>query len=363
LLREEELKLRSRIACSTAGAVAAALLAQSFSNEAVAGTKGTIVAFVISSTNPYIGQWEKGAKAKADELGYDIKFIENNFNQTEEDNQVRQELASGEKAAGYIWWPMQNAAGIGSLRDLSKTGAPVILTNQYPVKGSDAYWTAYAGASDVLSGKVAAQMLLEACAKQTKVKCDKGLIIRFPAGYSAGDDRVTGFEDVAKGKLTVTDVVPSAGFMEDDGYKVASQIIPAHKQALTWIYTENDSMAGATAQALKENGLTPGKDVFVVGGTCHGDPTHVVNGDLVGTAIQSGYFEGWLAVQTLAKYKAAGKVLDGEKFYDANPDTPPPDQGAPYKFNFIPNPPVSNTQAAYDSTKMWGKTIKELCDF
>ena len=83
----------------------------------------------------------------------------------------------------------------------------------------------------------------------------------------------------------------------------------------------------------------------------------------MGTAIQSGYFEGWLAVQTLAKYKAAGKVLDGEKFYDANPDTPPPDQGAPYKFNFIPNPPVSNTQAAYDSTKMWGKTIKELCDF
>ena len=61
------MKLRSRIACSTAG-VAAALLVQSFSNEAFAETKGTIVAFIISSTNPYIGQWEKGAKAKATEL-------------------------------------------------------------------------------------------------------------------------------------------------------------------------------------------------------------------------------------------------------------------------------------------------------
>ena len=47
-----------------------------------AASKGTIVAFIISSTNPYIGQWKKGAEAKAKELGYDIKVIENNFNQT-----------------------------------------------------------------------------------------------------------------------------------------------------------------------------------------------------------------------------------------------------------------------------------------
>ena len=258
---------------------------------------------------------------------------------------------------------MQNAAGINSLRALSKTGAPVILTNQYPVKGSEPYWTAYAGASDILSGKTAGEMLLAACAKQTKVKCDKGLIIRFPAGYSAGDDRVTGFEEAVKGKLTTVDVAPSGGFMEDDGYKIASQIIPAHKDGLTWMYTENDSMAGAAAQALKENGLTPGKDVFVVGGTCHGDPTHVENGDLVGTAIQSGYFEGWLAVQTLAKYKETGKVLDGEKFYDAARDAPPSDAGAPYRFNYIPNPAVGNTKADHDNAKMWGKTIQQLCEF
>lgn len=357
------MKTRARIAISVASVVAAALWAQGFTQEAHAASKGTIVAFIISSTNPYIGQWKKGAEAKAKELGYDIKVIENNFNQTEEDSQVQQELASGEKAAGYIWWPMQNAAGINSLRALSKTGAPVILTNQYPVKGSDPYWTAYAGASDILSGKTAADLLLAACAKQTKVKCDKGLIIRFPAGYSAGDDRVKGFQDEVKGKLTTVDVVPSGGFMEDDGYKVASQIIPAHKAGLTWIYTENDSMGGAAAQALKENGLTPGKDVFVVGGTCHGDPTHVNNGDLVGTAIQSGYFEGWLAVQTLAKYQAAGKVRPGEMFYPNTPDAPPPDAGAPYRFNFIPNPAVGNTKADHDSAKMWGKTMKELCEF
>src|SRR5579872_3754366 len=130
------MNLKARAVYSLTSVLVAALLAQTLATQAFAASKGTIVAFIISSTNPYIGQWRKGAEAKAKELGYDIKIIENNFNQTEEDSQVQQELASGEKAAGYIWWPMQNAAGINSLRALSKTGAPVILTNQYPVKGS-----------------------------------------------------------------------------------------------------------------------------------------------------------------------------------------------------------------------------------
>ncbi|MDQ0467327.1 sugar ABC transporter substrate-binding protein [Labrys wisconsinensis] len=343
-------------------AVAALGLATSGLAPASAADKGTIVVFVPSSTNPYIGQFQKGARDKAAGLGYTIKVIENNFNQAEQDSQVQQQLASGEAVAGYVWWPFENAAGLGSLRALSQSGAPVIVSNQYPIKGTEAYWTAYAGANDFLSGKTAAELLLDACAK-APIKCGKGAIIRFPAGVSAGDDRVTGFQDAVKGKLETIAVVPTAGFLEDEGYKVAAQIIPANKGVLTWLYTENDSIAGAATQAARENGLTPGKDILIVGGTCHGDSSHVVNGELVGTAIQSGYFEGWLAVQTLAKFVNTGKVEDGEVYVEAGPDAPPSDEGAPHKYNFLPNPPVGNSQQAYDQTKLWGRTAKELCNF
>lgn len=329
---------------------------------AMAADNGLIVVFVPSSTNPYIGQFEKGAKAKAAALGYSVKVIENNFNQSEQDSQVQQQLASGQKVAGYIWWPFVNAAGIGALRSLSRSGAPVIVSNQFPLKGTDRFYTAYAGANDILSGETAADMLLKACAKPG-MKCDKGAIIRFPAGVSAGDDRVTGFEQAIKGKLTVISITPAPGFLEDAGYKVASQIIPAHKNEISWLYTENDSMAGAAAQAARENGLVPGKNILIVGGTCHGDSSHVVNGDLVGTAIQSGYFEGWLAVQTLYKYIHTGKVLPGSVYLPADPDAPPSDAGSPHKFNFLPNPPVGNSQAAYDQSKLWGRSAKELCNF
>jgi ribose transport system substrate-binding protein len=352
--------MKSGFATVVTLALAAAL--QWVCGSAMAADKGEVVVFVPSSTNPYIGQFEKGAREKAAELGYSVKVIENNFNQSEQDSQVQQQLASGQKAAGYIWWPFENAAGIGALRALSRSGSPVIVSNQFPLKGTDKFYTAYAGANDILSGRTAAEMLLKACAAPG-MKCDKGAIIRFPAGVSAGDDRVTGFEQAIKGKLDVISVTPTAGFLEDEGYKVASQIIPAHKGELTWLYTENDSMAGAAAQAARENGLAPGKRILIVGGTCHGDSSHVVNGDLIGTAIQSGYFEGWLAVQTLVKYIKTGKVLPGEVYLAANPDKPPSDDGAPHKFNFLPNPAIGNSEAAYDQAKLWGLNAKQLCNF
>jgi ABC-type sugar transport system substrate-binding protein len=157
--------------------------------------------------------------------------------------------------------------------------------------------------------------------------------------------------------------VPTEGFLEDAGYKVASQIIPAHKGEITWLYTENDSLAGAAAQAARENGLEPGKDILIVGGTCHGDSKHVKNGEIAGTAIQSGYFEGWMAVQALGKYVAQGKVVDGEKYLEDDPNAPPADDAPLYRYNFLPNPAVGNSQAAYDAARMWGKTADDLCNF
>ena len=59
-------------------------------------------------------------------------------------------------------------------------------------------------------------------------------------------------------------------------------------------------------------------------------------------------------MQTLEKFKATGKVEDGEVYLDADPNAPPSDGGAPHKFNFLPNPAVGNTQADYDKARMWG---------
>lgn len=351
-------KIWSAAFAAAAVAVAATLGAPA----ARADSKGLIVVFMPPGTDNYLAQWQVGAKDKAKALGFDIKIIENSRDQAEEDSQVQQEIASGEKVVGYIWWPFVNAAGIGSLRALSQTGVPVIATNQFPVKGAEKYWLAYAGVNDFFNAQVAAKMLLEACKQSQTVKCDKGMIFTFPAGYSAGSDRRKGFMEAAA-NLKVIQTVDTGGFMQQEGYKVASQVIPAHKSEISWVYTENDSLASGVLQALKENGLHPGKDVLVVGGTCHGDTTNLLSGELVGTGIQAAYLEGWQSVQTLYKYLNTKKVEPGEIYLPADPEHPPSDEGAPHKYNFIPNPSVGNTKQDLDKFRLWGFTFAQLCNY
>lgn len=192
------------------------------------------------------------------------------------------------------------------------------------MKGAEKYWIAYAGVNDFCNAQVAAKLLLDAFAKSQTVECDKGMIFTLPAGYSAGSDRRKGFEQAAP-NLKI-EVVDTGGFMQQEGYKVASQVIPAHKSEISWVYTENDSLASGVLQALSENGLHPGKDVLVVGGTCHGDTTDLLSGALVGTGVQAAYLEGWQSVQTLYKY-------------------------------FIPNPAVGNTKQDLENFRLWGFTL------
>ena len=142
-------------------AAGTAVAAFGFGTQAVVAADGPIVVFMPPGTDNYLAQWQVGAKTKAKELGYEIKIIESSRDQAEQDAQVQQQLASGEDVAGFIWWPYVNAAGTGSLRALSQTGKPVIFTNQYPIEGTEAFWTAYAGVDDFLNGKTAAEMLLE----------------------------------------------------------------------------------------------------------------------------------------------------------------------------------------------------------
>lgn len=354
-------RLNQSLLAAGASLVALAMTVLGGVAPAAAAGKGLMVVFMPPGTDNYLAQWQVGARKKAKDLGYDIKIIESSRDQAEQDSQVQQEIASGEDVAGFIWWPYVNAAGTGSLRTLHQTGKPVVFTNQYPIKGTDAFWTAYAGVNDFFNGKKAAEMLTKACAESKAVKCDKGMVFTFPAGYSAGADRAKAFQAAAP-DLKVIQVEP-AGFMQQEGYSTASQIIPPHKGEITWAYTESDSVGAGVLQALSESGLTPGKDVLVVGGTCHGDTSDLLSKKLVGTGIQAAFLEGYQSVQTLHKILQTGKVDEGEVYLPADRDAPPSDEGNAHRFNFIPNPTVGNTQADLDNFKLWGYGFKELCNY
>src|SRR5581483_8305087 len=114
-LRDKLVGSRSHLLAGVAIAAVAGM-ALGVAHHAFAASKGLLVVFMPPGTDNYLAQWQKGARAKAQDIGYDIKIIESSRDQAEQDSQVQQELASGEKVDGFIWWPYVNAAGTGSLR-------------------------------------------------------------------------------------------------------------------------------------------------------------------------------------------------------------------------------------------------------
>jgi ribose transport system substrate-binding protein len=329
-------------------------------------SNGQIIMFAPTSSNNYVAQLFKGARTAAKANGYDLKIIENNFDQPTEDNQVQQQLASGQKPVAYGWWPSDNKAGIGSQRALAQSGVPVFMVNQLPIAGTDKYWTAYAGVNDVYNGYVAGQMILKArnALKGSGHKLHGGgnvIEVGFPAGYSAGTDRDKGFAQATKGSGIKIIASQPAGFDPASGYKVGSQLIAANKsKGIDLVYAQNSALDDGVIQALQEAGYKPGQDVMAVGGTCHGNLKPLLAGEEYGTGLQGATLEGVYMMNVIAKYLQTKKVVPGT--YQA----PPTRAAAPavtvvHRYNFIPNPAVYKSNV--NTIKLWGYTVKQLCTY
>src|SRR4051812_11905403 len=61
---------------------------------ALNGQGAEVVVFFATSTDNYARAWHEGARQEAKRTNYQLKIIENNYNQTEENNQVLQQVTS-----------------------------------------------------------------------------------------------------------------------------------------------------------------------------------------------------------------------------------------------------------------------------
>jgi ABC-type sugar transport system substrate-binding protein len=341
----------------------------------VAGASGKrsgdkdLVMFAMTSTNVYGANQITGAKREAKRLGYNLKVFEHMFSQPEQDKQVQQYIASGAKPAAVIYWPWIAAAGINSARLLSRL-APVIQLTQEPFPKAWPYVKAYAGANQVLIGQVAGQMMLkarDAAAKAgAKLHSANGnlLVFQHPEGEFTGTARWQGFTEVVKktGKNFKVLHTEYGANDPDTGYKLGSQIIPKYKsQGIDFVYVSNQQAANGVIRAFKENGITPGKDVWIVSSDCSGTLTAVRDGEAFGTGLQPAVIEGTVVVRTAVQYITTKKVLPGKYQYPSGKTVPAFDPNkAPSKYNYMPHAPAIG-KAGIDNTRLWGYTADQIC--
>jgi ribose transport system substrate-binding protein len=356
-----------RLAVVALAVVAVAAAIAGVSTGAQKATKGQIIIFGPTSSNNYVAQLYKGARETAAKKGYSLKIVENNFDQSAEDNQVQQQLASGTKPLAYGWWPSDNKAGIGSQRTLANSGVPVFMVNQLPIKGTEKYWVAYAGVNDVLNGYVSGKSLIKARAAlaasghKLHSKGGNAIEVGFPAGYSAGTDRDKGLNQAIKGSGIKILASQPAGFDPAAGYKIGSQLITANKsKGIDLVYAQNSALADGVIQALTEQGFKPGVDVKVVGGTCHGNIKPLLQGKEFATGLQAARLEGVYMLEAMSRYLQTKKVAPGILQSPAVPNRIPPIVTV-HRYNFIPNPAVFKGNA--NTIKLWGFTVRQLCTY
>jgi len=320
---------------------------------AAEGGGGTIVAFMPSTTNTALAEWARGVRETSDRLGYEVLIIENNFDQAEQDAQVQQQLGAGDPdVVAYAWWPADNEAGVASLQQLYETGLPVIQTNQYPFPGAEKYVVGYAGVNDTLNGEVAGQLVVEARdwmvdhGQELASPGGNAIIIGFVPGYQAGIDRSAAaipiLEAAGINVLSQLDI----GFGPQEGYDGTKQLLAKHSaDGVDLVYAHNSALAEGVIQALEEEGFTPGTDVMVVGGTCHGNLTYLEDGREFATGMQAIRLEGTMTIEAIHEYLTTGKLAQFD--------------------NFIPNPPVHSPVYTevneIETVEVSGFSVEEIC--
>lgn len=314
---------RKSLLLAVAGSLVLAATAWSSTNTNVSASAGSalpksgeVVFFGISQQNPYIKQWHLGAASQAKTYGWTLRYVESQNSQQQQDTQITQLLGSGKKPLGIVLSPFAGKGAAASMLAIKKAKIPLVIIDAEPPADQAPLYDIYAGANDILSAQTSAQLIATE-AKQKGITLNGGLIIGCPWEYQGCVRRRDNFpKALAKldSKAKIVKSYPTKGFGPTEGYDVATQVIPAMKGKFNFVYTLNDAIGLGVIKALKENGLKPGKDVLVAGGTCLGRATNkaVLNGELAGTAVQSPFVEGRLTIVNLAQYlNNGGKVTPG----------------------------------------------------
>jgi ribose transport system substrate-binding protein len=309
----------------------------------VKGGGKEIVLFSQTRAAPYLVVFDNTVTAEARRLGYKVRIIElPDVNQTTQDGLVRQFLASGDKPAAILWWPANAKASAASARLLSRV-APVFQTGGRVLPESRPFITAYAGPDEITIGAKAGKLLMQLRAKVkaagAKLHDPRGnvLILNFPPGFQPGIDRTAGFRKAtASQPFNVLHEESGNYYAPQPAYQNATQLIPKYKNKLDFVLVTTTGAAVGVTKALAENGLTPGKNVYVVADNCDGTYASLTNGQIYGTTLESPSAAATVSVDTIARYLATGKVRKGTYSYQPEPTAPAVTATPPYQTTYMP---------------------------
>lgn len=300
----------------------AAVFAIGVSTTAMADAAKTIVAFYPGSAVPWISTFIKTMKEEAKQRNYDLEVVENGlFVQTKQDEQVQQFLALGKLPDLILWWPSESEAGVASLRALSKTGVPVIMSATENSPSTDPYIKGALLDNNEWSGIGAAKLAVEARAELVKnghkLHSAGGNVVAltYPTSFTQTAPYLAAFKrDVEAAGMKLIGV-SNAGFTAANGYAGAQQVISKYKdEGIDIVLGMNGQLALGAVSAFTEAGYKPHQDIEIVGGVCDGDGKILTDGVEYGTTIISPLLAGQHEMSMIEHFFKEGKLPERSNY-------------------------------------------------
>ncbi|MGY5449782.1 ABC transporter substrate-binding protein [Agarivorans sp. MS3-6] len=200
----------------------------------------------------------ESVKAEAAERGYTLKFSDAQQKQENQIKAIRSFIAQG--VDGIVLAPVVETGWERVLKEAKAADIPVVLVDRgIKVKDNDLYLTKVA--SDfIFEGKLAGSWL----AQETHGYAN---IVELQGGPGAAPaiDRKAGFSAIVDQFPGMTITASQTGeWTRTKGKEVMEAFLKAQGDQIDAVYAHNDDMALGAIQAIKEYGLTPGKDILVV---------------------------------------------------------------------------------------------------
>jgi ABC-type sugar transport system substrate-binding protein len=146
------------------------------------------------------------------------------------------------------------------------------------------------------------------------------VILRGNKGSSPTIDRENGFREILQGNKQFQIVDSGYGdYSFSSGLKNMEAMLKKYGSKIRVIYAQNDDMAMGAIQAIKDYGLTPGKDILIIGTDATKQALQSVNnGEMYGT-VECNPLLGPQLMDTVKKIMAGQKVplqiIDPEDVY------------------------------------------------
>ncbi len=213
----------------------------------------------IDNQNPWRLAETESVKSEAAKRGYDLKYSDAQAVQENQIKALRSFIAQG--VDGILLAPKTGSGWEPVLIEAKQAGIPVVLLDRDIIVSDKSLYVTFIGSDFVFEGEEAAkQMIKDLGEGPLKVAELQG-----QPGADPTIDRAEGFRNVIDKYPNIEIILSQTGeFNRLEGKKVMEAFMKTKGDEIDVVYAHNDDMAIGAIQAIKEYGLDPGKDIYLV---------------------------------------------------------------------------------------------------